>query len=69
MSKHPEAIARDKWLADHPDSTDPKTLGAQESARQYLENRLVKAFLDGIKAGRHLEREGILERIKTALLP
>jgi len=46
--KHPSAIARDKWLAskDGQECTNGTTWG------QYLENRLVRAFLAGWDAAK-----------------
>lgn len=47
--RSPLAKARDEWLASADGVTcgDPTTLGASPLTRQYLENRLVKAFLAG----------------------
>jgi len=47
--RSPLAKARDKWLesADGKSCCDPLTLKAPADARQYLENRLVSAWLAG----------------------
>lgn len=50
--KHPDAIARDKWLEENPHCVDPTTLGASARSREYLENRLVLAWQAGVEYGR-----------------
>jgi hypothetical protein len=55
---HPDAIARDEWLESEEGkrAVDPTTLGAESRMRQYLENRLVLAFIAGIEHGRKLPK-------------
>lgn len=44
--------------------SDPTSLGAPESARQYLQNRLWKTFTDGMAAGRRIEREAMMQKLQ-----
>jgi hypothetical protein len=52
FTKHPDAIAWDKWLEEHANTTDPTTLKAPADQRFYLENRLAAAFQAGVEHGR-----------------
>lgn len=49
IKKHPAEIARDKWLASPEGvaATQPTTINAPAHQRQYLENRLTRAFAAG----------------------
>lgn len=64
-----EAFAITSWRSseDFRASSDPTTLGAAAKQRQYLENRLLRAFQHGIAMGRELERVRIGNRINEAL--
>jgi hypothetical protein len=64
-----EAEATEAWVSVTAGSFDPKTLGAPEKNRQYLENRLVRAFQQGMDAGRKIESAETKHRIITLLFP
>ncbi len=49
-NRSPLAKARDDFFAAHPEITDPITLGVPRKNRQFLENRLARAFLAGADA-------------------
>ena len=55
MNRHPLALAWDRWCEDNPKSLDVTTLRAPSSQRQYLENRLNRAFNDGAAAQKNME--------------
>ena len=54
-----EAKATHEWKESCPDLFDVTTLGT----KQYLANRLVSAFHDGMFAGRQIERAEIEARV------
>ena len=59
-ARSPLAKARDEWLesADGKACCDPLTLKAPSDARQYLENRLVGAWIAGAAWAERKQREG-----------
>lgn len=62
MAKCEEAIAWDEWMKNNPQSLDPTTLKAPPYQRQYLENRLARAFQDGVKVGKSIAKQQKITR-------
>jgi len=46
---------------------EPDTLGPLDRAGEYLRNRIWKTLLDGIQAGRQLERQEIVSKVSRFL--
>lgn len=66
IKKHPAAVARDKWL-ESPEgvsATQPTTLNAPAFQRQYLENRLTRAFAAGWVACEKHQRAAAVSNTK-----
>lgn len=51
MKTHPDAVAWEKWKKENAKSFNPSSLGSIVP-NYYLENRLQRAFQDGMKAAR-----------------
>lgn len=59
ISRHPLAIAWDEWIESEEGHgcADAGTLGLSTGKRQYLENRLNRAFMAGAKAAALIDSE------------
>lgn len=57
MNKHPLAIAWEEWLASDEGkaAANPDTLPVITSGRQFLENRLKRAFDAGVAAAEKIQ--------------
>jgi hypothetical protein len=58
-----EAIATEQWIKNNPDAGNPTSLGAPAKYRQFLENRLTRAFQQGMMKGREIEADEAKRRI------
>lgn len=64
MNEEQLAINRLVATDEYKNRCDPATLGAPPESRQYLENRILLTFTDGMAEGRRIEREAIIDKLR-----
>ncbi|HUV65669.1 MAG TPA: hypothetical protein VMW24_17365 [Sedimentisphaerales bacterium] len=58
-----EVLAWDEWAKKNTQTLDVTTLKAPPDQRQFLENRLISCFQDGVQVGKQIA----LKRLKRVL--
>jgi hypothetical protein len=64
--KSREALARDEFIQNNPDLFNPETLG-NDAASYYLKNRIERAFLAGIDAGKRIAIDAAVANFEDIL--
>ena len=68
MPLSPYAEAWQKWKVQNEKSFDPTTIKAPEDQRQFLENRLHRAYTEGLIAGAAIARDEVMDKVREFLL-